>query len=240
MKIAEIYAILDEIAPFADAENWDNSGLQIGTMQSEFDQIYVALDVDSDMILNIAPNSLLITHHPLIFGGLRSLNFAKFPANIVRNLVQKNISLISMHTNFDKHCLNHFVASKILGYEIYDEREFLVFMRVNFSFETLCKDIKSKLNLDFLRAVKAQNQIKNIALCTGSGMDLSKNLDVDCFLTGDIKYHDALSNLENGVSLIDIGHFESESYFGDCLRDFLQKKQIAVIMAHSKNPFNYY
>ena len=96
MKIAEIYAILDEIAPFADAENWDNSGLQIGMLQSEFDQIYVALDVDSDMILNIAPNSLLITHHPLIFGGLKSLNFAKFPANIVRNLVQKNISLISV------------------------------------------------------------------------------------------------------------------------------------------------
>ena len=39
MKIAEIYAILDEIAPFADAENWDNSGLQIGMLQSEFDQI---------------------------------------------------------------------------------------------------------------------------------------------------------------------------------------------------------
>ena len=113
-------------------------------------------------------------------------------------------------------------------------------MRADLSFEQLCAQIKRKLGIEHLRAVKTKDFIQNIALCTGSGSELNQSLGVDCFITGDIKYHAALQNLENGVSLIDINHFESERYFGRALAPFLQKSKIEVIISEQKNPFTYY
>lgn len=238
MKIAEIYEILDQIAPFESAESWDNSGLLLGQMSDEFDLIYASLDISSDMIESLEKNSLLITHHPLIFGGLKCLNFAKYPANIIQKLIQKNIKVIAMHTNFDKCCLNQYVASEILGYEITEISEFLIKMRVNFSFDELINDIKNKLNLKMVKFSKISENVRNLGLCTGSGMDIADE-SLDCFLTGDIKYHDALKCLENGLNLIDITHFESEKYFGECLKKHLQKNKFEVIIINSKNPFEY-
>lgn len=240
MKISEIYAILDEIAPFCDQESWDNSGLILGDFKSEFERIYLSLDLDSALVEKAKPNSLFITHHPLIFKGLKSLNPSLYPANLIYKMVQKNISLISLHTNYDKHILNKFVAQNILKYEISEIRDFIVLMGVDMKFDDLCADIKQKLNIANLRVVKTKEHIKILGLCTGSGSEMIANLGVDCFLTGDLKYHTALENFENNVSLIDINHFESECYFGESLAPFLQKNKIEVIITNSINPFIYY
>lgn len=241
MKIREIYEILDEIAPFEAQEKWDNSGILIGNLDSEISgKIYLSLDLDSALVDETDENSLFIIHHPLIFKGLKSINPAKYPSNLIYKLIAKNCSLIAMHTNFDKYILNKGVASRILKYEIVEEREFLVSMKSEFSFDELCVDVKKKLGISNLRVVKSHNRAKKIALCTGSGAELLENLDdIDCFLTGDLKYHIALESLENGVNLIDINHFESERYFGEFLAPFLQKFQNQVIIAGSINPFTY-
>ena len=68
MKIAEIYEILNSVAPFEMQESWDNSGLLLGEMNTQIKgKIYLSLDLDSDLIENAEENSLFITHHPLIF-----------------------------------------------------------------------------------------------------------------------------------------------------------------------------
>ncbi|MSN96092.1 Nif3-like dinuclear metal center hexameric protein [Campylobacter sp. FMV-PI01] len=239
MKISEIYKILDEIAPFEFQESWDNSGILLGSMQSEFDKIYLSLDIDSDMLDKVDENSLVITHHPLIFKGLKNIDFTKYPSNLIYKMIKKDIKLISMHTNFDKCILNRYVATEILKYKIVDEQDFLIFMEVNMEFDKLCFDIKTKLNIKNLRVVKSKNYIKNIALCTGSGSDLIGKIEVDCFLTGDLKYHTALENLENKLSLIDINHYESECYFAESLAKNLQKNKIKAIITNSVNPFSY-
>ena len=51
-------------------------------------------------------------------------------------------------------------------------------------------------------------RLKSVALTTGSGMSLLPNIKADCFLTGDIKYHEAMEAKARGISLIDIGHYE--------------------------------
>ena len=61
----------------------------------------------------------------------------------------------------------------------------------------------------------------------------------DVFLTGDIKYHQALEAAHNNLNLIDIGHFESERYFGKSLAKYLQNLAIPTIISNSKNPFSY-
>lgn len=239
MKIAEIYQILDEVAPFEAQESWDNSGLLLGNMDDEFDKIYASIDLDSNLIQKIEKNSLVITHHPLIFKGLKSLNSSIYPSNLIYEIIKKDIKLISMHTNFDKFVLNKFVASEILGYEIAEIRDFLVFFEVNKSFDGFAKEIKQKLKISNLRVVKAGEFIKIATLCTGSGADLLGSFKSDCFLTGDIKYHSALESLENKISLIDINHFESEAYFGQSLAKNLQKYNLNIIITNSINPFLY-
>ena len=74
MKIGEIYKILDEISPFASQEEWDNSGLLVGSFEASTERVYLSLDVDDELLDEAQPNSLIITHHPLIFKGLKSLN----------------------------------------------------------------------------------------------------------------------------------------------------------------------
>ncbi len=239
MKIAEIYKILDEIAPFEAQESWDNSGLLLGNMDDEFDKIYASIDLDSNLIQKIEKNSLVITHHPLIFKGLKSLNPSVYPSNLIYEIIKKDIKLISMHTNFDKFVLNKFVADEILGYQITEIRDFLVFFEVNKSFDEFAKEIKQKLKISNLRVVKAGEFIKTATLCTGSGADLLGSFKSDCFLTGDIKYHSALESLENKISLIDINHFESEAYFGQSLAKNLQKYNLNIIITNSINPFLY-
>ena len=239
MKIAEIYKILDEIAPFEAQESWDNSGLLLGNMDDEFDKIYASIDLDSNLIQKIEKNSLVITHHPLIFKGLKSLNPSVYPSNLIYEIIKKDIKLISMHTNFDKFVLNQFVASEILGYEITEIRDFLAFFEVNKSFDEFAKEIKQKLKISNLRAVKAGEFIKTATLCTGSGADLLGSFKSDCFLPGDIKYHSALESLENKISLIDINHFESEAYFGQSFAKNLQKYNLNIIITNSINPFLY-
>jgi len=71
MKLKEIYKFLDEISPFELQEEWDNSGINIG-ISDDIKKIYVSLDIDDNVIEQIEPNSLLITHHPLIFKGIKN------------------------------------------------------------------------------------------------------------------------------------------------------------------------
>jgi putative NIF3 family GTP cyclohydrolase 1 type 2 len=76
-------------------------------------------------------------------------------------------------------------------------------------------------------------------------MSLLSEIDADCFLTGDIKYHDALEAKERNINLIDIGHFESERYFCEIIEDVLKNNlkinEIVGIISNKdfKNPFNY-
>ncbi|PID47654.1 MAG: Nif3-like dinuclear metal center hexameric protein [Proteobacteria bacterium] len=239
MTLKQIYELLDAISPFELQEGWDNSGVQIGKDDDEIAKIYLSLDIDRALLENVKPNSLIITHHPLIFKGLKSFNPSLYPASLLQIMVQKNISQIAMHTNFDKTHLNKFVAKNILGLEVLKSEDFCLHLKVEKSFEDFCQDVKKALKMEYLRVVEAKDYIKTAVLTTGSGGDFISKIKSDCFLTGDLKYHQALEAKENNLSLIDIGHYESECHFTAALSEELQKIKLKVIMSNSFNPFKY-
>ncbi|MBR8462086.1 Nif3-like dinuclear metal center hexameric protein [Campylobacter sp. faydin G-105] len=240
MKVSEIYKILNEIAPFDTQEGWDNSGLIVGSNESEFERIYLSLDVDSTLLDIVRPNSLIIAHHPLIFKGLKTVDFSTYPGLILRKMIMKNVSLIAMHTNADLAFLNEYFVSEVLGLKVYKKDGFLIYSNLKISFDELTNLLKSKLNLVNLRAIYAKDEIRSVAICTGSGGDLVSEVRADAFITGDIKYHQALQAKENKLNLFDVGHFESECYFGASLAKYLQNLKIEVIISNSKNPFMHY
>lgn len=239
MKIKDIYKFLDQISPFDTQEDWDNCGLNIGELNDTVKKIYISLDIDSEIIKNIDKNSLIITHHPLIFKSLKNINFDSFPSNIIKKMVKKDISLISMHTNFDKSHLNKYVCSDILGYKNFSQKDFVCVVDIDKGFDEFYEEIKQKLNLDYKKVVKVKDKIKSFAITTGAGASLLPYIKADCFITGDIKYHEAMYAREVGINMIDIGHFESEKYFSEILYKDIKDLNIDIEILNTNNPFDY-
>lgn len=239
MKIADIYYHLDQLSPFELQESWDNSGLLVGDFSHDVSQIVVSIDLDEELIKAMEEETLVITHHPVIFGGLKQLQFNQYPARLLRMMIRKNISNIAMHTNFDQTHLNAYVAEAVLGYKIREKNGFVAYLDVNEPFRTFAANVAKAFDLKHLRMVECHDVIRSVALTTGSGASLMHSIEADCFLTGDIKYHDAMEARSIGLSMIDIGHYESERYFGEILAPYLENLGLGVIISQSKNPFTY-
>jgi dinuclear metal center YbgI/SA1388 family protein len=238
MKLQEIYDFLDKLSPFELQEKWDNSGLIVGDMTRDASQIVVSLDVDRDMIENAKEGTLFIVHHPLIFGKLTQLDFAKYPSNLIEQMILKKHAMIALHTNFDQTHLNKYVFEKVLGFKLDSQNPFLCTAKGEWNYKQLLNLLKEKLDLPTLKVVGKKENIKSIALCTGSGASLIDEVEADCFLTGDIKYHDAMKAMSEDLMMVDIGHYESETFFSQILMDELKVLPILAIIANSKNPFH--
>ena len=239
MKIEYIYNKLDTLSPFELQEKWDNSGLIVGSMSRDVTDIVVSLDIDRENLIKAKDKTLFIVHHPLIFSGLKELNFSKYPSNLLEIIVKKDISVIAMHTNFDKSHLNRFVFEEILGFKVDSNRDFICSAIGDWSIDELISHIKYKLNLDTLRVISPKDRIKSIALTTGAGASLIDDINSDCFLTGDIKYHDAMRALSMDLMVIDIGHYESEKFFVDVMSRELENLGVFAIISQSLNPFEF-
>ena len=244
MKLNDIYNVLNEISPFELQEKWDNSGLIVGSLDDEIKNVYISIDLDLELVESFETKSLVITHHPLIFSSIKKVNYDTYSTKILKELIKKDIALISMHTNIDKTHLNRYVVQDILGFNISNQNEFISYCEVNMNFNTLVKYISEKLDLKTTKAVRCKDFIKDIAIVTGSAMSLLDEVKADCFLTGDIKYHDAMEAKARGISLIDIRHYESERYFNSLLygllKEYLKKNELKAIITASKNPFEFF
>jgi len=237
VKLNEIYKHLDKISPFELQEKWDNSGILIGDRKAEISKVVLSIDVSEELIEKSDEGVLFIVHHPLIFSGLKSLDFAKYPSNLIKMMIQKNQSLIAMHTNFDKTHLNRYVFEEILDFDVSEFSEFVCTTKKSWQMNDLIRHLKNRLDLDHVKVVNPKDEIASIALTTGSGASMMDMVDADCYLTGDIKYHDAIKAKEQNLMMIDVGHYESEKFFGEVLKRELENLPLLAIISNSKNPF---
>lgn len=98
----------------------------------------------------------------------------------------------------------------------------------NYDIESYADKVKTLFDLDHVRIVKSNSkEIKKVAVVNGSGASFWKKalkMKADLFITGDLKYHDALDAFEAGLNLIDIGHYESEHFFNELIIKKLNDK----------------
>jgi dinuclear metal center YbgI/SA1388 family protein len=237
MKLQEIYDFLNELSPFELQEKWDNSGMLIGEMSREIETVVVSLDIDEALLRRSDEGVLFVVHHPLIFGGLSTLDFSRYPAKLIEIMIEKKQSLIAMHTNFDQTHLNRYVFETVLGFEVAEQEGFFCKAEGDWSKEALLSRIRERLGLEMLKVVAPREHICSVTLTTGAGASFMDSVTSDCFLTGDIKYHDAMKAEAQGLMLVEIGHYESERFFADAMGRELKVLPLLAIITNSKNPF---
>ncbi len=116
-KISDIIACIEQMTPLAYQESWDNSGVQVGDVNQEVKTVLLCVDITEatlDEAIERGAN-LIISHHPLIFKGIKKLTGRNYIERVIIKAIQHNIVLYSAHTNMDK-CLggvNFRIAQKL-------------------------------------------------------------------------------------------------------------------------------
>ncbi len=240
-KISEVIEKLEKIAPLETQEEWDNSGWQINLGIKNTKKIMLALNVTEDTIRQaISQNcDLIISHHPMIF---KPLSCIKNKAII--SAIQNKIQIYSAHTNFDKSSIGTTqtlveVLKKPLELRtIKSLNDFvkIATLKTPLRSEDFISKIKTTLKIDYVKVSNSQNEIKMIAFCAGAGADFAydvKQKNIDCFITGDVKYHQAL----DAGMIVDIGHFESEIISLNSLKKLFENLEVNVILSKEEPVF---
>ena len=241
MKLEDIMNFLEKKYSPALAEKWDNSGLIIGRKESNISAVIVCIDITVDVIEQAAANraELIISHHPLIFSEIKRITNDTLLGEKILKLAEKNIAVYSMHTNVDSavHGLNDYILDKLslggeksvwMKNENYPESGLgrILKLKKEDSLHNIIKIVKERLNLKKIRVAGNENKkIKKIAVLSGSGGSLISEIDktVDLYITGDLKHHETLDALEEGLTLIDLGHYESENIFSELIKKDLEE-----------------
>ena len=242
MLCREIMQVIEAAYPREAALDFDNVGLLAGRAEKEVERVYIALDA-TDAVIDRAAEAgadMLITHHPLIFSPLKKITDEDFISRRIVKLIQNDISYYAMHTNYDVLGMAE-LSEKILG--IQDTEVLDVTMekegkpegigRVGklekpMTLEECCVYVKHKLNLGSLKVFGDMSaEVSRLAISPGSGKTavpaaLAKGADV--LVTGDIGHHDGLDAVEQGLAIIDAGHYGTEYIFIDDMKRFLEEK----------------
>lgn len=261
LKYYVVKDILNDIAPLETQESWDNSGVQIYSGKEDIRSILVALELTPEVVDEAIEKNvdMVITHHPLIFGGLTSVNHNNVIGNIVIRLVKNDISVYSTHTPFDKaECGNNADLAKRLGLEnvqpLTDSEGNLLIggmgeLAEEETIEGFRVHVADALKIDEKSvriAGKPGMKVQKVGFCTGAGAEFALDAaeaGCDVFVTGDVKYHEAQNAVAAGIALVDAGHFGTENIFAENMAKLL-KEEIGdscevLISEVDVNPFMY-
>ena len=259
VKIKQVLSALERFAPLPLQESWDNAGLQIGLTEAEVSGALLCLDVTEQVIDEAVAKgcNLVVSHHPLLFRGLKQVSDANDVQRTVRKAIKHDVCVISMHTNLDnaKGGVNFKMAEKLGAMvlngacendslekvpmvvaelpEALDARQFVAHVKRCFSVE--CAHCNELL----------QRPIKKVAICGGAAdfmLDEAIASGADAFITGEMHYHSYFGH-EQEIQICVIGHYESEQFTSEIFREIIEKTCPGVacqIAETNTNPIKYY
>ena len=257
MTCQEVIDILQVQSPERYACEWDNVGLLVGSPHKEVQVIYIALDATEETISEAAEAGadLLLTHHPLIFRGLKKVNTEDFTGRRVIALIQNDISYYAMHPNFDVKGMAELGAARmglvdcqVLEATCLPEQEGIGKVG-GLPCEMTVADCASKVKEAFgVELVKIfgrpDYKVRKAAICPGSGKSvIGKAIaaGAQVLVTGDIDHHDGLDAAAQGLAIIDAGHYGVEKIFIPYMKQYLEANTtgVQVIAQPVKQPFIY-
>ena len=237
MKVRDIINVIEEFAPLSIQESWDNSGLCVGSPDAPATSALLGLDCTEELVDEaIACGAdMIVTHHPLIFSGLKKISPDNPVGEAVIKAIKAGISIYAAHTSADKVIagVSGAMAAR-LGLEdvqILDEDGEGTGLGVvgnlpePLSAEEAVKLVKKSFGLKAMRASKpVDGKISRVAMCGGSGGSLigaAMKSGAQLYISGDISYHNFFTR--EGFMIMDIGHYESEIEIVDILFSLIKK-----------------
>ena len=258
MKVKDIIKVIEDFAPLSIQEGWDNSGLCVGSPEDEVTSVLLALDCTPALVDEAVAcgADMIITHHPLIFSGLKKISPDNMVGEAVIKAIRAGISIYAAHTNADKVLagVSGAMAAK-LGLEnvriLEDEGTGTGLGTVGDLPEPMTAEQAVELVRDrfALKCMKASRpisgMISRVAMCGGSGGSLigaAQKAGAQLYISGDISYHNFFT--PEGFMIMDIGHYESEIEIVDILFSLIKKNfptfAVRITQNINSNPIYYF
>ena len=229
IKCRDVMDVMERIAPKKLAEDWDNPGLLVGSPDDEIRRILVCLDVREETVARAKAGDfrMIVTHHPVIFKGLKKLRTDLPDGRLLGALLRSGIAVFSAHTNLDcaEGGVNDVLAERIgldpktiapLGNteSLSESLGRVGKIPVSMEAKAFANQVKKGLGAMNVRFVSGgEHPVKKVGLCSGSGaafIERAAFMGCDAFVTGDVRYHDAQRAAALGIHVIDAGHFATE------------------------------
>ena len=219
VTVGQILELLNGIAPFELAEEWDNVGLLAGCRSDEVECVLCALDF-SEKVLDeaIADGAqMIVTHHPILFRGRQNLCGDDPEGKLLLRLVRSGISLASAHTNFDNvHPGVNDVLAEKLGLK--DIRPMEHGMCIGTTKAAALWEFRAQVEMLLGGVVRMYGEpervIEKVAVLGGAGEDFipdAVRAGADVYITGEVGYHKALSAVDEGMCVLEAGHAATEN-----------------------------
>ena len=234
-KVSDIVSIVNEFAPFEKALDYDNVGLLVGHPDWAVDTALVALDLTMGAVeeAKACGAQLILTHHPVMFNGRKHLREDDAEGAAIAELIRNRIAMIAAHTNYDvaKGGVSEILAADLGIRNAEPAAEGLIVVG---DYAGTLRDlewaVRERIN-PHARVYGQDRILLRVAVCGGAGGDfweLAKMAGADCFLTGEVKHHEALSAVQMGMPIIDAGHYETEHLALNQLASSLQNRANAL------------
>ena len=250
MLLREIIDSIESVAPRSAQEAWDNSGMQVGDTGRDIQSVLLTTDVTTDVVDEAIMHGcdLIISHHPLLFHGLKQVCGQTPQARIVQMAIKHDIAIYSAHTSLDSVIggINTRLADKlglaeqrILVPSGTDESRGLGVLGILGSpikYEDFITHVRETLDCTYVRYTRAaKDTVQTVALCGGSGAEFIGEAiaqGADVYLTADCKYHE-FQDADGQIGLIDIDHWISERHARDIFRDILAPLGVQCFISES-------
>lgn len=236
MLLRNIINSIESVAPLSYQEEWDNSGMQVGDPGMDIRAVLLTTDITESVVDEAIMHGcqLILSHHPLLFHGLKQVCGQNPQARCVEKAIRHNIAIYSSHTAMDSYL--HGVSGRIAqqiglkDYRILVENQdgyglgVIGMLSEPMRYEKLILLIKERMEASWLRYCKgAKEEVQRIAICGGAGAEFIEaaiEQGADVYLTADCKYHE-FQAAEGRIGLIDIDHWVSEHFTRDIFRELL-------------------
>ena len=257
-KVKDVTRVIEEFAPLSIQEGWDNSGLCIGSQDAPVTSVLLGLDCTPELVDEAIDcgADMIVTHHPLIFSGLKKISPEDQVGEAVIKAIRAGISIYAAHTSADKVIagVSGAMAAKLglRNVSILDEDGEGTGLGVvgdlpqPMSAEAAVELVKERFGLKVMKSSRPiDGQISRVAMCGGSGGSLIKaamSSGAQLYISGDISYHNFFTR--EGFMIMDIGHYESEIEIVDILFSLLRKNfptfAVRITQNINSNPIFYF
>lgn len=257
MECKKVIELLEKQSPKSYACDWDNVGLLVGREDKEIQKIYIALDATDEAIEEALANGadMLLTHHPMIFKGMKRVTQEDFIGRRIIRLIQNDMVYYAMHTNFDVMGMAD-LAADYLG--ISDTRVLEITsvsetgeegigrygsLKKEMTVRECCEEVKQAFSLENVKVFgDLERKVKTAAISPGSGKSVISNAlqaGVDVLITGDIDHHEGIDAVAQNMTVIDAGHYGVEHIFIPYMEQYLKReaKELEIAVQPLTFPF---